>query len=186
MSLFCQKITWQTSWCTGFASALTKHLYFLQPKQSSTRKRAKPTFMSRSMSGTSLGSALRNLKLAIFFFYSSSLFSRVLCKWSEAKAVSSSASRWFPLRTQSGILALVCGAHMQQLSWPGSDSLLWPFVPQTLFISVHCKPIETLAARFRHDALFSSVTCFCALLWTLIFFYRWNQTTHRFHFYIYV
>lgn len=36
------------------------------------------TFMSRSMSDTSLGSAFRNINLSIFFFYSFSLFSLVL------------------------------------------------------------------------------------------------------------
>lgn len=51
------------------------------------------TFMSRRISGTSLGSAFRNIKPAIFFFYLSSLYSLVLEMWKKAKFVSSSASQ---------------------------------------------------------------------------------------------
>lgn len=49
------------------------------------------TFMSRRISDTSLGSAFRNIKLDIFSFCSSSLFSLDLWMWKEAKFVSSFA-----------------------------------------------------------------------------------------------
>lgn len=67
------------------------------------------TFMSRSMSDTSLGSAFRNIKLAIFFFYSFFLCSLVLCMWKVVRFVSSSASQRVTLSYRSEIWSLPFG-----------------------------------------------------------------------------
>lgn len=65
--------------------------------------------MSRSMSDTSLGSAFRNIKLAIFFFCSFFLCWLVLCMWNVVRFVSSSASQRFTLSCKPQICFLLLG-----------------------------------------------------------------------------
>lgn len=115
------------------------------------------TFISRKISDTSLGSAFRNIKLAIFSFYLSSLCSLVLWMWKTAKFVSSSARQELTPRQWMQKFSMQLSRTYQTKWYSSFSNLPFMFLWRRWTYSI----IHIWSSSTRHPVFFLLFHCWC-------------------------